>query len=72
MPIANCGFPLVTIAPGTDPPQFISGRDALVMKGPTTGVEIGFNPDFFIPIRPLGNNTSRRPLHSLRLSWWRP
>lgn len=47
MPIANCGFPLATPVPGTDPPQFISGRDALVMKGPTTGVEIGFNPDFF-------------------------
>ncbi len=25
----------------------MSGREALVRKGPTTGVEIGFNPDLF-------------------------
>jgi hypothetical protein len=46
MPIANCGFPPITTIPG-NPPRVVSGRDALVMKGPTTAVEIGFNPDLF-------------------------
>lgn len=46
MPIADCGFPPMTVVAG-NPPRFISGRDALVMKGPTTQVEIGFNPDLF-------------------------
>lgn len=44
MPIANCGFPPVAIVPGSNPPRVITGRDALVFKGPTTAVEIGFNP----------------------------
>jgi len=47
MPIANCGFPPVSIIRGSNPPKVLSGRDALVMKGPTTAVEIGFNPDLF-------------------------
>ena len=47
MPIANCGFPPATQIVGTDPPRFISGRDALLMQGPTTAVEIGFNADLF-------------------------
>src|SRR5438093_12968301 len=47
MPIANCGFPPVSIIRGSNPPKVLSGRDALVLKGPTTSVEIGFNPDLF-------------------------
>lgn len=47
MPIANCGFPPVIPIAGSKPPRFRSGRDALLIKGPTTQVEIGFNPDLF-------------------------
>jgi predicted aspartyl protease len=47
MPIANCGFPPVLVVPGTTPPKVISGREALVRKGPTIAVEIGFDPDLF-------------------------
>lgn len=46
-PIANCGFPPLVLVPGSTPPRFITGRDLLVMKGPTVGVEIGFNQAFF-------------------------
>jgi predicted aspartyl protease len=45
--IANCGFPPVTVVPDTDPPQVISGQNALVFIGPTVPVEIGFSPDMF-------------------------
>jgi predicted aspartyl protease len=47
MPIASCGFAPFVVVPGTNPPRVIPGRDALVFKGPTTAVEIGFNPDLF-------------------------
>jgi predicted aspartyl protease len=47
MPITSCGFPVRVLVPNSNPPQFISGRDLLVAKGPTTSVEIGFNPDLF-------------------------
>jgi predicted aspartyl protease len=47
VPIANCGFPPFSIIPGSNPPKVQAGRDLLVMKGPTTAVEIGFNPDLF-------------------------
>ena len=47
MPIADCGFPPITIVPGSNPPKILRGRDLLVAKGPTTAVEIGFNPEFF-------------------------
>ena len=47
MPIANCGFPNISVVPGSKPPRIISGRDALAIQGPTIAVEIGFNPDLF-------------------------
>jgi predicted aspartyl protease len=47
MPIADCGFPQVGIIPGTSPPQLVTGSILLARKGPTTSVEIGYNPDFF-------------------------
>jgi hypothetical protein len=47
MPIADCGFPAASIIPGSSPPELISGQEALVLKGPTTRVEIGFNADLF-------------------------
>ena len=47
MPIANCGFPQVVPIPGSDPPRSISGQSALIIYGPTTPVEIGFNPELF-------------------------
>jgi predicted aspartyl protease len=47
MPIADCGFPIISIAPGSNPPRFVTGQEALVLKGPTTRVEIGFNADLF-------------------------
>lgn len=46
-PIANCGFPLLFQVPGSTPARFVTGRDLLVAKGPTLGVEIGFNQAFF-------------------------
>ena len=48
MPIANCGFPpIVGVVPGSNPPKLIRGRDALIRKGPTISVEIGFHADLF-------------------------
>jgi predicted aspartyl protease len=47
VPIASCGFPIVSLIPGSNPPKTISGRDALISKGPTISVEIGFNPSLF-------------------------
>ncbi|HEX3069367.1 MAG TPA: aspartyl protease family protein [Thermoanaerobaculia bacterium] len=51
MPIADCGFPPISFLPGLNPdsdqPRVISGREMLVMTGPTAAVEIGFNADLF-------------------------
>jgi len=51
MPIADCGFPPVNLVPGTGTPtipaQVVLGPDALITKGPTTAVEIGFDPGLF-------------------------
>ncbi len=48
-PIADCGFPPIWVVPGTNPPQMITGSDNLMMKGPTTSVAIGFDPNLFHP-----------------------
>jgi hypothetical protein len=47
MPIADCGFPPVSVVPGTMPPQISLGPHLLTAKGPTTHVEIGFDPGLF-------------------------
>jgi hypothetical protein len=47
MPIADCGFPPVSVIPGTNPPQFAIGTQLLMVKGPTIAVEIGFNAGLF-------------------------
>jgi len=51
MPIADCGFPPANLVPGTGvgtvAPKFIRGLDALILQGPTTMVEIGFDPGLF-------------------------
>lgn len=47
MPIADCGFPPFGTVPGSNPPQVVGGHILLLQKGPTTSVEIGYNPDFF-------------------------
>lgn len=46
-PIADCGFPPVSVVPGSNPPQIVVGSVALVEKGPTTPVAIGFAPGLF-------------------------
>jgi predicted aspartyl protease len=46
-PIATCGFPPLLQVPGSTPVRFVAGRDVLVIKGPTLGVEIGFNQEIF-------------------------
>jgi predicted aspartyl protease len=48
-PIANCGFPPLLQVPGTDPVRFVTGSEVLVWKGPTLGVDIGFNQEIFHP-----------------------
>ncbi len=47
MPIADCGFPPIGLLPGINAPQ--TGPTLLILKGPTTLVEIGFNPGLFHP-----------------------
>jgi len=47
MPIADCGFPPLTVVPGSNPRQVVLGSRMLVDKGPTTSVQIGFTPDLF-------------------------
>lgn len=48
MPIADCGFPPYQVL-GTTPPRVMTGAQALIAKGPTAAVEIGFNPGLFQP-----------------------
>jgi len=48
-PISDCGFPAVSIAPNSNPPQIILGRNLLIQKGPTVAVEIGFDPGLVHP-----------------------
>jgi len=48
-PIADCGFPVVGMAPGADPPRFVLGKEILIQRGPTIPVEIGFNPGLVHP-----------------------
>jgi predicted aspartyl protease len=46
-PIADCGFPPISVVPGSSPPQIVIGPLALMLKGPTTPVAIGFAPGLF-------------------------
>jgi predicted aspartyl protease len=46
-PIADCGFPPISLVPGSNPPRLVVGKEALVEKGPTTPVAIGFAPGLF-------------------------
>lgn len=49
MPIADCGFPAISVEPNTNPPILIYGADKLIQKGPTVSVEIGFDPGLMHP-----------------------
>jgi len=49
MPIADCGFPPISLDNSVTPPKVVFGKDALIQKGPTVPVEIGFNPGLVHP-----------------------
>lgn len=46
MPIASCGFPFTHEIPGSDPPEVVTGSELLREIGPTTFVEVAYDPVF--------------------------